>query len=128
MLAHLKTSDLVQDGFPKRYLALKSSFQRCMIADKSYDNKKKISPLGCCLSLCLGKYHICEENVNIHLCQGTAVRRQDKKHHSSFTSVEDLFAGEFKQFRGCAKTLGRDLQISEANNTQVTHSLKQSTI
>ena len=80
-----------------------------MIADKTFDNKKKIFPLGCCLSLCLGKYHICEENVNIYLCHGTGVRRQDKKHHSSFTSVEDLFAREFKQFQGCAKTLGRDL-------------------
>ena len=112
----------------KKYFARSSSFRRCMIKDKTFENKKKIFPFGCCLSLCLGNYHICEENVNIYLCQGTGVRRQDKKYHSSFTSVEDLFAGEFKQFLGCAKTLGRDLQISEANNTQVTHSLKQSTI
>ena len=63
---------------------------------------------------------MCEENVNIHLCQGTAVRRQDKEYHSSFTSVEDLFAGEFKQFQGCAKTLGRDLQIPTKEDSDST--------
>ena len=64
-----------------------------------------------------------------YLCQGTGVTKQNKKHHSSFTSVEDLFASESEQFRGCAETLGRDLQISDnTHNTQVTHSLKQSTI
>ena len=51
-----------------------------------------------------------------------------KKYHSSFTSVEELFAREPEQFWVCAKALDRDLQMSQANNTQVAHSLKQSTI
>ena len=51
-----------------------------------------------------------------------------KFHGSAFTSAVDVFARESQQFRACAKTLGRDLQISEGNNTQVRHTLKQSTI
>ena len=51
-----------------------------------------------------------------------------RKHGPDFTSAADVFASESKQFRGCAKTLGRYLQISQGNNTQVRHTFKQSTI
>ena len=53
--------------YDKKYFARTSFFQRCMIADKKFDNKKKIFPFGCCLSLCLGKYYICEE-MSISIC------------------------------------------------------------